>query len=112
MYGTIITALRKKHKFSQKELGDHLGIGVSSISLWEQGKRQPSLDNIISIAKLFGVSTDYILLGESEKKEVTRSEAEFLELYNQLSDVQKSEIKGIVHGLLMASSNKSGIDKI
>ena len=107
MFGTTILALRKKMKMSQKDLGDALGIGVSTISMWEANKRQPSIDNVISMARIFGVSTDYILLGESKKREITKNEAEFLELYNQLSEIQKSEIKGVVQGLLMALSNKN-----
>ena len=101
LYGTIITALRKKHKFSQKELGDHLGIGVSSISLWEQEKRQPSLDNLMEIAELFGVSTDYLLFGQEDDRKITKQEAEILDLFAQLPEEKQHEVKGIMKGIIL-----------
>ena len=46
---------------SQDELAEKLEVTRQSISLWETGQTQPSLDNIVALAKLFGVSTDDLL---------------------------------------------------
>ena len=46
---------------SQDELADRLKVTRQSISLWETGQTQPSLDNIVALAKLFDVSTDNLL---------------------------------------------------
>lgn len=102
MYGEMIQSLRKRQKMSQQELGDRLGIGVSSISMWESGKREPSLAHLMAMSELFGVSTDFILFGKSEGRELSKDEAEMLDLYSQLMETQKSEVKGILKGLLMA----------
>ncbi|WP_438468286.1 helix-turn-helix domain-containing protein [Streptococcus pluranimalium] len=32
-----------------------------SYANWENGKREPSLENVVRLAKLFGVTTDYLL---------------------------------------------------
>lgn len=101
LYGTMITALRKKHKFSQKELGDHLGIGVSSISLWEQGKREPSLQHLKEMAELFGVSTDYLLFGQEDDRKITKQEGEILDLFAQLPEEKQHEVKGIMKGIIL-----------
>ena len=103
MYGEMIMSLRKKSKMSQKELGDLLGIGVSSISMWESEKREPSLDNLMAMAELFGVSTDFLLYGKSDDRKFTKDETELVDLYSQLSDKKQAEVKGMIKGLLMAA---------
>ena len=47
---------------SQDELAERLGVTRQSISLWENGQTQPSLDNIVALANLFGISTDNLLV--------------------------------------------------
>jgi len=52
---------------SQDELAEKLEVTRQSISLWETGQTQPSLDNIVALAKLFHVSVDDLLVkGEPE----------------------------------------------
>ena len=66
--GGIIRYLRTKNKLSAKELSRILNISESSISLYESGKRTPSISLIIKIADYFNVSTDF-LLGVSDKQQ-------------------------------------------
>lgn len=40
------------------------GINTSTLTQWKKGLQKPSVDAIIKIAKHFGVTTDYLLLGE------------------------------------------------
>jgi len=61
MLGEKIRNLRKENKISQEELAERLGVSRQSISLWENGQTQPTLDNIIAIADIFNVSTDILL---------------------------------------------------
>jgi len=54
--------LRSSKELSQKELSDIIGIVPSQLSRIESGKIQNiSSDILIKLAKVFGVSTDYIL---------------------------------------------------
>lgn len=57
----IIRELRKKQNISMKELGLSIGVSESTVSLYENGKRQPDYDTLIRIADYFNVSTDYLL---------------------------------------------------
>lgn len=52
--------LRIKNGLSQKDLGNKLGIGQTSIANYEANKRIPSLEIFISIANIFNVSLDYL----------------------------------------------------
>ena len=60
---------RKAKGFSQEDLAEKLGVTRQSISLWENNQTQPSIDNIIAIAKVFGLSTDDLLLSATEEQE-------------------------------------------
>lgn len=56
-----ILKLRKTQGLSQQELADQLGVSRQSISKWELDESQPDINNIITLSKVFGVSTDYLL---------------------------------------------------
>ena len=62
-----IRKYRKSNNMSQDELAEKLEVTRQSISLWETGQTQPSLDNIIALAKLFNISTDDLLTESSTK---------------------------------------------
>ncbi len=62
-----IRKYRKANYMSQDELAEKLEVTRQSISLWETGQTQPSLDNIVALAKLFNISTDDLLTDNSTK---------------------------------------------
>ena len=64
--GKRIKQLRTNQKISQQELGDILGVTKVSVSCYENGKRVPSLDTLIKLAKYFNTSIDY-LVGREKK---------------------------------------------
>ncbi len=59
--GKRIKNLRLEMNISQKELGERLGFCNQTISFWESGQREPSLDSVVSIAAFFKTSADYLL---------------------------------------------------
>ena len=70
-----IRNLRKERNMSQDELAEKLGVSRQSISLWETGQTQPSLENVLSLASIFHVSTDALLgndLGNDPAKELAQ----------------------------------------
>ncbi len=56
-----IKELRKEHKMSQIELAEKCMVKQSCISKWERGATLPELECIVLLAKIFSVSTDYLL---------------------------------------------------
>ncbi len=56
---------RKKRGMTQKELGEKVGVKQNTFTNWENGKREPTLDNIIKLANILDVTVDY-LLGRSD----------------------------------------------
>ena len=45
----------------QIELARRLGVSRSAVNLWEMSLSCPSVANVVGMAKIFRVSTDYIL---------------------------------------------------
>lgn len=65
--------LRKNKKISLKKLGEILGLAESTISLYENGKREPDICTLIKISDYFNVSVDE-LLGNDNKDNVLDEE--------------------------------------
>ena len=61
-----ITQARADSGLSEKELAEKLGVDKTTVSNWESGRRQPSLERLMQIAGLLGVSAAY-LLGEDDR---------------------------------------------
>ncbi|MFZ1703575.1 MAG: helix-turn-helix domain-containing protein [Saprospiraceae bacterium] len=53
--------LREKHKFSQQELSEQLGVPRSSLSDYERGQTQIGLESLIKLGDIFKVSIDALL---------------------------------------------------
>lgn len=53
--------LRLEKKLRQVDMAKQMGFSQSTIAQWEKGTRQPTLDDIVLLAKFFNCSTDYLL---------------------------------------------------
>lgn len=61
--------LRKQNKLSMKDFGAIFGLSESTISLYENGKREPDISTMINMAKYFNISVDELLGIEKNCKE-------------------------------------------
>jgi transcriptional regulator with XRE-family HTH domain len=59
--------LRQMRRLNQMQLAEHTGLKPSAISHFENGRRSPSLDNLVRLADALGVTTDRLLGREAEK---------------------------------------------
>lgn len=66
--GNRIRTLREKNNLTQLELADNLNITHQSVSKWEREESLPDVSLIVEIARIFAVSTDYILLGKDTER--------------------------------------------
>ena len=69
--GEKIQLYRKKNNLSQEELGRQLLVSRQTVSLWEMDKTMPTVDNLLLLKEIFGVSLDD-LLSRDEPVEETR----------------------------------------
>ena len=56
-----LVTLRKDSGMSQDALAEKLGVSRQAVSKWELGTAMPETENIIKIAKIFCVETDWLL---------------------------------------------------
>ena len=63
-FGEKLQALRKAQGLSQEELAQRINVSRQALSKWESGASVPDTENVIALSRLFGVSTDYLLLNE------------------------------------------------
>ena len=64
MIGARIAALRRAAGMNQAQLAATLKISASAVGMYEQGRREPSLDLVAAMAELFGVSIDFLVTGK------------------------------------------------
>lgn len=62
-------------KMSQEKLGELVGVGRSTVAMWECCKSEPDNATLIRLSEIFNVSTDY-LLGLTDEKETPTPENE------------------------------------
>lgn len=61
MVAEKIKQLREKNHFTQSSLAKKLNVTRSSVNAWEMGISVPSTALIVDLARLFQVSTDFLL---------------------------------------------------
>lgn len=61
MINDRIKMLREQYNYSQADLAKKLNIARTSVLAWENQTSDPAMKHIIALAKLFRVSTDYLL---------------------------------------------------
>lgn len=59
---------RKRQGLSQIDLADALEVSRQTVSKWETGAVLPSAENLLALSKLYGISTDALLNGETEER--------------------------------------------
>lgn len=85
--GNKLKTLRIQRQMTLKDVACRVGVSKSIISAYENGSRRPSYEMLIKLARLFNVTTDY-LLGLEQKKQLDLSGltiAQQESLYNLVS---------------------------
>ena len=65
--GNRIRFLREKLGLTQLQVSNSVLVSSQAVSKWERGENAPDLSLLPDLAKLFGVSIDYLLTGEEQR---------------------------------------------
>lgn len=87
MLGPRIAALRRAAGLSQGELAERLQVSTSAVGMYEQGRREPSVETLVALARTFGVTVDYLLTGQASLQE-QQAVASAMELVLSDADTQ------------------------
>lgn len=64
-----LKSLRDAKGWTKTYVANHLGIKMQTYANYEYGLREPDLKLTNNIAKLFGVTSDYLISGEENKSD-------------------------------------------
>lgn len=108
---------REKAGLSQKEAAITLKVKPPSMVEWEKGKSNPTIENLINMARLYHVSVDTLLgMNEcaerpAEEQTTNRKESKLVEASRRLNDKGIAELiryAGVLSGnLLYTEENPS-----
>lgn len=82
---TGVYKARKRCGYTQAEMGKAIGVNANTISSYERGVTQPSMDKIIKIAEVSGLSIGEILT-YSDYHNVDSPQNSVIELFRTLND--------------------------
>lgn len=60
--------IRKEKKLNQQKVAMDLNITRESLSYYENGKREPSLQMLVALSNYFNVDINYLITGEAFHK--------------------------------------------
>ncbi len=88
----LIRDLREDHDLKQKDVAKHLGISQQTYSNYENGHREIPTWAVVSLSKLYKVSTDYLLGADTGYLGSTNLKNPYLEnitMHDIVYDIQK-----------------------
>ena len=91
-FGKRLQGYRKEKELSQEALANQLYVTRQSISQWENDKTMPSVDLLLKISEIFGVTVDE-LLGRPEAESIPQpvGQAEILRDKKKIRDAMRYE---------------------
>lgn len=95
MINTQIRILRIKKGWSQAELAHRLHISPSTVGMYEQGRREPSIETLVELSKAFDVTLDYLILGNCSANlspHVNKYQQRFHDLLPEIRNLSHDEL--------------------
>jgi transcriptional regulator with XRE-family HTH domain len=94
--GYKIKLLRKENNLSQSELAKKLNLHTTQISKYENDKIFPTPESIIKMAKIFNVTTDFLLLDDVPRKSlVYKNNVKLIERLQSIEDLPEEDIESL-----------------
>lgn len=69
-FGKMVEQYMRLNKLTMKELGEKVGRGESTVSMWISNKSTPPMGIVQKLADLFGVTTDTMIYGDDSVEEI------------------------------------------
>lgn len=90
--GEKLKTLRLEKRLTQKQVADRIGLAISAVSSYESGTRYPSYDVLVKLARIFHVSTDFLLgMTNTRNIDVNGLNDNEIELVSQLVDILRNK---------------------
>lgn len=86
-FKNIVKALRAEHSITQESLAESLGVGKSTVAMWETGKRIPSPELYELVADFFNVDIDYLFGKQTVQRKIAIEDIEAAEYLKMLDEM-------------------------
>lgn len=73
VFSEQLITLRQKKKLSQHALAQKIFVTRQSVSKWENGDAEPSIDKLISLAEILNVDLNHLLIGQQSTADLIMS---------------------------------------
>ena len=122
-----IKQLRKQKGLTQKEMAEAVGVGVSTVAMWESGKQTPSFKLLNDLSDLFDKSIDYILGTSDDDRSPKLNDAQVEQLgtweiqselidilrqYLQLDEYGKMNIRSLLNRELVRCQEQGTAERV
>ncbi len=87
--------LRLEKNLSQRELAKELNISQGTYNNWENGKTEPSIEDLIEISKLFKVSVDYLIGNQVEEVAVKEDDSVLRKIYRSIQKLDEESLRAL-----------------
>ena len=93
--------LRNEKGLSQREIAKIFNISQGTYNNWENNKTEPSIDQLISLAKFFNVTVDYLIDNDNTNTLLTLSKDQntLLTLYDNLSEKTQKALLSFIKNM-------------
>jgi transcriptional regulator with XRE-family HTH domain len=97
VFGERIKNLRKERKWQQAELAEKINADARQISRYEKGKINPSVETLVRISQVFGVSIDYLLIESAPREPFQFDDKELLKYLEDIQNLDDEDKRCIFH---------------
>ena len=99
LYGGVIMVrlleLRSEKALSQREIAKLLNISQGTYNNWENGKTEPSIEDLIELSRFFKVSVDYLIGNQKDEVSINLDKEEVSSLRKVYRSIQKLDEDGL-----------------
>ena len=104
-----LSEIRKKHKFTQKDIADIIGVDRTTYTCYETGKTNPSFETLKYLAKVYNVLVDDFIEDDSEPSESHTDRASVVRVSqnNIFAQLSKEERTAVAYLRLLSSKDRA-----
>lgn len=86
--GKNLKLLRNQNDFTQEEAAEKCNVSREALAKWERGLTLPSLDLVVKMAEIYGITVDELIFGKRENK-VANTDNAIKDLSKKIEEMQE-----------------------
>lgn len=94
-FGRRVKELRKKRRWTQKELALKIDVNTPTLNKYECGIHMPPIEKLVALSAILDISVDYLLTGKSPSQEPVNS-ARLLERFKSFEELAAEDQDAIL----------------